>query len=373
VSRVEVEHVASKKSLKEFIRFPWQVYRGNPYWVPPLLVDVKDKLDRAKNPFFEHAERDLFLGRRDGQITGRIAAIIDHNHNSFHNEKIVFFGQYESLNDVDTAGTMLDTVAAWGRERGMDTLRGPVDLSLNDECAFLLEGFDSPPVVMMPYTPPYYLELMEACGLAKAKDMYAFLLTSRDEAAPKVSEMIERIRSSMTVTCRTAVKRRWEEEAEKIKFIYNRAWVKNWGFVPWTENEMKHMVKRLKQVADPDFVIIAEDKGDPVGFGFGLPDYNQILIKMNGRLFPFGFVRFLTGRKKIRGMRMLVFGVIKEYQQTGLSYLLAAEMKRQALAKGFEWAELSWQLEDNEAINRFALSLGGKIYKKYRIYEKKIA
>jgi len=176
VKDIQIEKVKTKKDLKQFILFPWKVYKDDSNWVPPLIMDLKERINKKKNPFFEHADIDLYLARKDGEITGRIAAIIDENHNSFHNEKIVFFGLYESFNDLETAKCLLDEVVNWGKERGMEILRGPMNLSMNDECAFLLEGFDSPPVIMMTYNPPYYLELMEKCGLEKAKDLYAFFM-----------------------------------------------------------------------------------------------------------------------------------------------------------------------------------------------------
>ncbi len=372
MNAVRLEKVKTKKDFRDFLRFPWKVYRKDPNWVPPLIVDVKDKLDVKKNPFFEHAERELFLARRGDEVAGRIVGIVDHNHNSFHNEKIVFFGLYESLNDVETARALLDAVAAWGRERGMNTLRGTVNISMNDECAFLLEGFDSPPVVMMPYNPPYYLELMDQCGLGKAKDLFAFAMSSDHDTAEKVKAIIDKIKKETTITCRTFNKKNLKEEAEIIKYIYNHAWERNWGFVPWTENEMNHMAKKLTQLADLDLVIIAEDRGKPIGFAFGFPDYNQILIKLNGRLFPTGIFKLLLGRKKIKGIRALVFGILKEYRQTGASYLLYSKLEENAKANGYQWCEISWQLEDNEPINRFVASIGGNIHKKYRIYEKKI-
>jgi len=372
MSGVQIARVESKKDLKRFIRFPWTVYRDDRNWVPPLIMDVKEKLDLKKNPFFEHAERELLLAYRDGEVTGRVAGIVDRNHNSFHQEKIVFFGMYESLNDLETAAALLEAVSAWGRERGMDTLRGTVNLSLNDECAFLLKGFDSPPVVMMPYNPEYYLDLMDRCGMVKAKDLYAFKMDKDHQTAGRVREIVRKIQDETSITCRPILRKNLKREAAKILHIYNNAWEKNWGFVPWTEHEIEHMVARLKRVADMDLVILAEDRGVPIGFAFGLPNYNEILARINGRLFPFGLFKFLLGRKKIRGMRALVFGIVKEFRNSGASYLLFNEIERQGLRKGFEWGETSWQLEDNEPVNRFIVSLGGRLYKEYRIYEKKM-
>jgi GNAT superfamily N-acetyltransferase len=373
VSEVRIDTVASGRDLKRFIRFPWTVYRGDPNWVPPLVGEMKAKLDRNKDPFFEHADRELFLARRGEEVTGRIAAIVDDHHNRVHGERTAFFGLYESLNDPATARALLEAAAAWGAAKGMEILRGPMNLSMNDECAFLAEGFDSPPTIMMPYNPKYYLDLMEACGLSKAKDLYAFLMSRDHGVAAKVAAIVERSQKETPFTLRTADMRNLEREAEIVALVYNSGWEKNWGFVPWTGNEMKHMVKKLKQIADPELVIFAERDGKPAGFALGLPNYNEILRGLDGRLFPFGLVKLLLNRSKIKGMRAAVFGLMPEFRQTGLSYLLYSELEKRAVRKGYEWGELSWQLEDNEAINRFAASIGARLYKRYRIYERKIA
>lgn len=369
----EIFRVESRKYLKKFIYFPWRIYKNDPNWVPPLIYDLKERLNKKRNPFFEHSEMDLFLALKNNEMTGRIAAIVDENHNNFHDEKIVFFGFYESFNDLDTARSLLNKVAEWGSERGMDILRGPVNLSMNDECAFLIEGFDSAPVIMMAYNPSYYLELMEKCGLRKAKDLLAFYMTKDHQTAEKVQEIATRIREVTNITLRSLERKAVDKEADKIKFIYNNAWEKNWGFVPWTEKEMDYMVNKLKKIADFKLVILAEDQGKPIGFIFGLPNYNEVFKRMNGRLTPLGILKFLLYRKKIKGMRGIVFGLLKEYRMTGLSYLLYSELEKNAQARGYEWAETSWQLEDNEVINKFIASVGGKVYKKYRIYEKRIA
>jgi GNAT superfamily N-acetyltransferase len=369
---LEIRKVQTKRDLKNFIRFPWKVYEGDPRWVPPLIMDMKDRLNRRKHPFFEHAEADYFLACRGPETVGRIAAILDRNHNEVHREKTAFFGLFESLNDLDTARALIDAAAAWGRERGMDRLRGPVNLSMNDECAFLLEGFDAPPVVMMPYNPPYYLELMDKCGLVKAKDLYAFLKGRARELSPRAEEFLKHLRDSKRFSFRKVTKARIEQEALDIARIYNSGWRNNWGFVPWTDSEMRHMAKNLAQFADLDLVLFAEHEGRTVGFAAALPDFNQVFIRMNGRLLPFGIFKFLAGRRKIKGVRALVFGVVPEYMHTGLAYLLYDEFEKAIIAKGYEWCELSWQLEDNQAINHFAESIGAALYRKYRIYEKQI-
>jgi GNAT superfamily N-acetyltransferase len=373
MAEIEIRKVQTKKDLKNFIRFPWRVYENDPNWVPPLLMEMKDKLNRKKHPFFEHGEADYFLAYKGEEIVGRIAAILDPNHNEAHKEKTSFFGLYESFDDLETARALIGTAEAWGRERGMGRLRGPMNLSMNDECAFLLEGFDARPVVMMPYNPRYYLDLMEKCGLVKAKDLYAFLKTRERKLSPQGEELLERLRKSGQFTFRAVTKKSLEKDALNIAAIYNAGWKKNWGFVPWTDREMEHMVKNLGQFADLDLVIFAEHEGRVVGFAGAFPDFNQVFIKMNGRLLPFGIFKYLAGRRKISGVRAMVFGVVPEFMHKGLAYLLYDEFEKEIIRKGYYWCELSWQLEDNQAINLFAASIGAQLYRKYRIYEKPIS
>lgn len=372
MNAIEIRKVETARDLKRFIRFPWSVYKGDPNWVPPLLTDMKDRLDRRKHPFFEHGEAEYFLAFRDGRTVGRIAAIIDRNHNQAHQDRTGFFGFYESVDDPEVARALVDAAASWVAARGMDRLRGPVNMSMNDECAFLLEGFDARPVIMMPYNPRYYLDLMDTCGMAKAKDLYAFLKTRERKLSPKAEEFLDQLRKSGKFAFRAVTKASLAADARNIAAIYNAGWHNNWGFVPWTEREMRHMTKNLAQFADLDLVIFAEHKGRTVGFAGAMPDLNQVLIKMNGRLFPFGLLKYLTGRRKITGVRAMVFGVVPEFMHTGLAYLLYDEFEKAIIAKGYHWCELSWQLEDNQAINSFAASIGASQYRKYRIYEKSI-
>lgn len=369
---LQIKKVRTKRELADFIRFPWAIYAGNPHWVPPLIADMKQKLDRRRHPFFEHGEADFFLAARDGELVGRVAAIVDRAHNEHHRDRMGFFGLFECRDDLEAARALLDTAASWIRDRGMDTLRGPMNLSMNDECAFLLEGFDSPPVVMMPYNPPYYIELMEKCGMSKARDLFAFRMDRGHGTSQKVQAAMSKIPDPDRFRFRTFDRSRLYEDALTIARIYNSGWRNNWGFVPWTDAEIKHMARNLVRFADPDVVLFVEQEGRPLGFAFGLPNLNEALAKINGRLFPFGFLKLLAARKKIKGVRAVVFGVVPEVMHTGLAYLLYDRFEKALLAKGFEWGELSWQLEDNEAINRFAASIGAGIYKKYRIYEKKI-
>jgi GNAT superfamily N-acetyltransferase len=340
--------------------------------VPPLLVGLKDKLDARKHPFFRHAEAASFLAVRDGGAVGRITAIVDRNHNMVHKDRTGFFGLFECLNDTEAARALVDAAADWCGARGMDTLRGPMNLSMNDECAFLLEGFEGPPVVKMPYNPPYYLDLMAACGLVKAKDLLAFKVGTDRAGTEKVKAALARLPAAGEFTFRTISKKHLVEDALMVADVYNRGWANNWGFVPWTDEEMAHMARDIVRFADMDLVLIAEHEGRPVAFAFGLPNLNEILIKMNGRLLPFGIFKLLLGRRKIEGVRALVFGVVPEYMHTGLAYGLYDKFAEAIIGKGYKWCELSWELEDNQAILKFAASIGARLYRKYRLFEKPI-
>lgn len=370
---MEIRPVGTARDLRLFLRFPRKVYAGDTRWVPPLLASDKEKLDPRRNPFFLHAEAASFLAFRDGAPAGRVTAIVDRRHNETHKDRTGFFGMFECLDDAEAARALVDAAAGWCRERGMTALRGPMNLSMNDECAFLADGFDAPPAVMMPYNPPYYLDLMAACGLAKAKDLYAFRLDNTEAAKARVAAALSRIPPGGGFAFRTMTRAGLVDDALKAAEVYNAGWRKNWGFVPWTPEEVRHMALNLARFADLDLVVLAERDGRTVGFALGLPNLNEVLIRMNGRLFPFGLFKYLAGRRSIRGVRAVVFGVQPEYLHTGLAYLLYDRFARAIVSKGYTWCELSWQLEDNEAINRFAASLGAVRYKTYRIYEKPIS
>ncbi len=368
---IDVKKVETKKELEEFVRFPWRIYQGNPYWVPPLISEVKEILDTSKNPFWEHAYRELFLARKEERVVGRIVSIVDDNHNKFHNEKTGFFGFFESIDDNEVALKLLSTAEKWVKEKGMTVIRGPVNPSLNDECAFLLEGFDKPPVVMMPYTPAYYLKLVEQCGYYKAKDLLA-LLKKREDGIPKrIVDMVEKVRKKLGVKIRPVDLRHFDRDIQILKEIYNSAWERNWGFVPMTDKEMDYTARKLKTFVDPDVALFAEVNDKPIGVVISVPDINQILIKLNGKLGPIEVLKFLYYKKKVTGVRSLIGGVKKEYRNTGIIALLYYETEIRGRKK-YEWSELGWNLEDNDLINRFDMAIGGKIYKKYRIYEKKI-
>jgi len=372
---VNIEEISGADNRNEFIRFPWKVYQGNPHWVPPLKSDVEFLLSAKKNPFFQHAEAACFLARKNGETVGRIAAIIDRNHIKFHNEQAGFFGYFECLPDCAVARELLDTAARWLKERNIEIMRGPVNPSMNEECGFLLEGFDSPPMIMMTYTPAYYLDYMERCGLTKARDLYAYLAVIRDVAAGgRLEKLASTVKARVPgLTMRSANMKQFQREMAAVKGIYNSAWSHNWGFVPMTDAETESMAKRLKPLIVPELLILAEVNGKPAAFAVALPDYNQVLGKLDGRLGPVAIAKFLWYSRKIRDIRVLAMGVTEEFRKKGLEGLLYLEAFKAAVKKGYARAEMSWILEDNVLMQRGCEFMGGKLYKKYRIYEKKIS
>jgi GNAT superfamily N-acetyltransferase len=372
---VNIEEVKSAGDTNEFIRFPWKVYQGNPHWVPPLKSDVRFLLSEKKNPFFHHAEAACFLARKNGETVGRIAAIIDRNHINVHNEQAGFFGYFECLPDCAVARELLGTAARWLKERGIEIMRGPVNPSMNEECGFLLEGFDSPPMIMMTYTPAYYLDYMERCGMTKARDLYAYICVIRDVAAGgRLEKLASAVKARVPgLTVRPANMKQFQREVEAVKEVYNSAWSHNWGFVPMTDAETESLAKRLKPLIVPELMIMAEVNGEPAAFFVAVPDYNQVLGKINGRLGPVGIAKFLWYSRKISDIRIMTMGVKTEYRKKGIEGLLYLEAFKAAVKKGYDRAEMSWILEDNVLMKRGCELMGGKLYKKYRIYEQNIS
>lgn len=372
---VNIVEVNDADSMDEFIRFPWKVYQGTPHWVPPLKSEVKFILSKTKNPFFQHAEAACFLARKNGATVGRIAAIIDRNHIKYHDERAGFFGFFECLPDCSVARELLGRAESWLKERDMDVMRGPMNPSTNDECGFLLEGFDSPPMIMLTYTPEYYLDYMERCGLTKARDLYAYIAAIRDvSAGGRLEKLAKAVKARIPgLTVRPANMNRFQQEVEAVKVIYNSAWNHNWGFVPMTDAETVTMAKKLKPLIDPELMIMAEVNGKPAAFFVALPDFNQVLGKINGRLGLVGLAKFLWYSRKISDIRVLAMGVTEEYRKKGIEGLLYLESFKAAIKKGYQRAEMSWILEENVLVQAGCELMGGRLYKKYRIYEKKIS
>ena len=353
---------------------PWRLYRRNPNWVPPLLRLQHELLSQKHNPFFEHADVQLFLARRDRHVAGRISAQIDHEHNRYHNERTGFFGFFECENDTAVASALLNSAEIWQRDRGMERIRGPLNFSVNGEVGFLVEGFDSPPQILMPYTNAYYLDLVEAASYAKVQDLYAWRWES--QPVPEgPARMVRQLRSRPEVRVRIADMKHFDDEVRTIPQLYNDAWSENWGFVPATEAEARQMSRDLKFIADPHLVSFVEIDGKAAAFALAVPNLNDAIRDLDGRLFPLGFVKLLWRLKvrRPRNGRLLLLGVRKEFRTrryAGLAYLLCDEIYRRAGQRGYEWAEFSWTLEDNHLINSLITKVGCRHYKTYRIYEK---
>ncbi|MBI5470782.1 MAG: hypothetical protein HY961_00410 [Ignavibacteriae bacterium] len=369
MSHVTIRPVRTKRDKRTFIKFQWKVYQGIPQWVPPLLLDRRKMLDTKKHPFYKHAEMEMFLAEQDGNVVGRIAAIINDNHNREHNENIGFFGFFECFDDQAVANALFDVAATWLRNKGVTAMRGPVSPSVNDEYGMLIEGFEHPPAILMAYNPPYYQKLVETYGFTKAKDLYSYYVTKDKVFTDKLNRVSEIVRNKSGVVFRSLDMKRFDEEVKTIRELYNKGWSRNWGEVPMTEDEFDYVAADLKAIVDPSVVIIAEVRGKPVGFGMSLPDYNMILKdNKRGWLIP-ALLRILLFKKRIDFVRIVILGVIPEYLNSGIGGVLFYETAVRAVANGYPHGEASWVLEDNVMMNRGAELLMGERWKTYRVYE----
>jgi hypothetical protein len=369
MSNVAVRTVQSKKDENRFIKFQWSIYDGNPHWVPPLLMDRRKLIDRKGNPFYKHSEMEMFLAERDGRLVGRIAAIVNDNHIKEHNEKVGFFGFFECIDDQAVANALFDAVRNWLKSRGMEAMRGPASPSVNDEYGLLVDGFDKAPYILMSYNPPYYATLIERYGLAKVKDLYAYEVNKELVFTEKLKRVSEIVKRKEGLVFRSLNMKDFANEVRKIHDLYTRAWSRNWGEVPLTEDEFNYMAKDLKPIVNPELVVIAEAKGKPVGFGLSLPDLNQVLIhNRKGRLIP-GLLRMLLLKKRVNGVRIIILGVVPEYLNSGIGGVLFYETGVRAVKEGYPHGEASWVLEDNVRMNRGAELLQGERTKTYRLYQ----
>lgn len=366
---ITIKEAKTKQDLKAFLRFPWEIYQGDPYWVPPLLKEQAFHFS-PKNPFLNHAQIIPYVAVKDGSIVGRIAAIIDQNYIDVHHQKTGFFGFYESINDFTVTRALLDQVKVVLRAKKLKRMMGPANPSINNECALLIEGFNSSPLIMMSYNPPYYRELLEKCGLEKAKDFFADFMADEGIIPERIVRISGRVLKRVPgLTVRPIELRKINEEVMKVKDVYNGAWSDNWDFVPLTDEELDYMVKKMKPLVVPDLGLFAEIGGKTVGFALALPDYNFILKKLNGKLGPLGLLKFLYYKQKIKAIRVWMLGVKAEYRKRGIETLLYLEIFRRGQARGYEWGEMSMILEDNHLMQKGIEALGGKKYKTYRIYQ----
>ncbi|HUH12890.1 MAG TPA: hypothetical protein VMK65_07255 [Longimicrobiales bacterium] len=369
MSGIDVRPLEGRRDLRRFLRLPWRIYASDPAWVPPLLVEQRKLLDRERHPFHQHAQVEYFLARRDGEVVGRVAAIVNHRHNEFHGDRVGFFGFFEAVRDEAVAHALLGAVERWLRARGMESARGPMSFSTNEECGLLVAGFGTPPFILMTHNPPYSEPLLRAAGYAGVKDLLAYMMYEQGVPA-RLARVRERLERRLGVAFRTLDMKRLGREVEIIQGIYNTAWERNWGFVPMTPAEFDGMAKDLKRIVDPRMCFIAEHDGEPVAFSLALPDLNQALARIDGRLLPFGVFKLLWHARRIDQARVLTLGVVPGYRKRGLDGLLIARTFAAAAEHGYRRGECSWILEDNLDMRRALESAGGRVYKTYRIYEK---
>jgi GNAT superfamily N-acetyltransferase len=367
----EIRGIADK-DLDLFIDYPYTLFKGDRNWVGDLKRDVRHLLDTG-HPFWRHGERKLFMAFRNGAPAGRIAAIVNQAHNNFHGDKAGFFGFFDCANDKEVSGALFAGATAWLKAKGMDSVIGPVNPSTNETCGMLSAGFDSPPMVMMPYNPPYYLELAEAAGFSKAKDLYAWKYEVAKGFPERFEKIVARMNRDNKVTMHFANLKTLDKCIDEVKDVYNAAWEKNWGFVPFTADEMADMAKALKPMLKPDYLYFAHYEGKPAGFVLLLPDFNIALKHVNGALGPLNILPFLYRFSfKLNRGRMLTLGVKKEFRGKGIEMMLIKQGILAAEKMGWEYGEMSWTLEDNALINSVIEALGSELYRKYRIFEKKI-
>ncbi len=369
---VQIRAVGSRSDLKRFIDYPYQKYKNDPHWVPPLRMSEWERFNPKKNPFYAHARMDLFLAERNGEMVGRVAAIDDDLHNKTHGDNLAFFGFFEAA-DEGAAGALLAHVEAWAGKLGRSALRGPMNPSLNDSAGFQIDAFDTDPYLMMTGNPPEYPRYVERAGFAKVKDLYAWMFDHYKSDFERLHRLAERVRKRYHPTVRTPdIKNHFEDELGIVKHFYNEVWEHNWGFVKYTDAEFDHLAAELKLIVDPDVVIFLELNGSVVGLALVLPNLNQVFKKMNGRLLPFGFVHYLNRKNIVSEARLPILGVVPEHRRKGLELVLIDEVIKRTRAKGYMRGECSWILENNDEMNKGIAAAGAELYKKYRIYQKEL-
>jgi hypothetical protein len=373
---VKIRPARTKRELKRFVKVPFRLHRDRPQWVAPLVYERMEFLDRGKNPWFEHGEAELLVAERDGEPVGRVSAHLDRRWDEFQGGNDAMFGFFETAEDPEVARALLEAASEWARERGRERILGPMDFTTNDELGILIEGYERRPMILEPWHPPFYRELIEAEGFAKAMDVLMWELQFGDlkegeRFDPAIHAAAEKALRDEGIVIRNMRKREMAAEVARFMDVYNEAWGDNWGFVPITEAEVEFQAKNLKQVLDEDWAYMAEKEGEIVGAALTLPDINQVLAKLNGRLLPFGWLRFLLGRRRIDQLRVFALGVKHDYRHSGVAAGLYLKHLETAARPGtIEGGEMGWILETNGPMNRAMEGMGGKVVKKYRVYEK---
>ena len=367
-----VRPVHGRGDIRRFVDYMYDRNAGDPHWVPPLRLGEYDRINPKKNPFFAHADMELLLAWRGDRVVGRVAAIVDHLHQSTHHDNVAMFGFFEA-DDAEAAGALLSAVEAWATARGRAHVRGPISPSLNDTCGLLIDGFDTDPMLLMPHNPPEYAQFIESAGYGKVKDLFAWLYDIGRGVPPVMTRIAERRRQQLHLTLRPIKMAEFAREIDRLRELYTSAWERNWGFVAPTREEFQHVAKEMKPIFDPRCAVVAEADGRLVACAVALPDINQALKGTNGKLFPFGLIKLLLRGRYVNQVRLLLLGIDPAYRTTGLYPLLMAELHRQSIGGPYKHAEFSWVLEDNRDINQPAEQAGARRYKTYRIYQKALA
>jgi GNAT superfamily N-acetyltransferase len=371
---VDVNTVEGARDLRRFIDLPFRLHANHPLWVPPLKLERRMFLSRRMNAFFTHGEAQYFLAVRDNAVTGRVSAHINHAFNDHRGERWGWFGFLELEEEQETADALLGAAARWLRERGCERMVGPADFAMNNECGVLVEGHELRPFVMQPWQPPYYQRLVEAAGMHKAIDLLMWNLEIEDltSVQPAIVELAEKVESEHGIRVRPMRRLRLRKELDAFAEVYNAAWADNWDFVPYGKKDLDEFARELHLVFDKHWFFIAEkiDTGEVVGMAITVPDINQVLAKMNGRILPFGWLRFLRKSRTVTRVRVGFLGVKPEYQHTGVAAKLYLEHFNAAATTPQSGGEMGWILETNAAMNRAMEGMGGRIVKRYRMYEK---
>jgi hypothetical protein len=377
VPEIEISQVSSRRDRNAFIKFQWRIYANDPAWVPPLIVERKTFLNRKRHPFYKHGDAALFLARRNGEVVGRIMASDDPNYNSLHQSNVGCFGLFECTDDPNVATTLFQAAAGWLRKKRRTEMMGPIDYSTNYVCGLLIDGFQFAPTILTAHNPPYYRELIESCGFAKEKDWYAWWFADPAKAGKRLRRLAERFGKRWPVTLRPGNLKNIREESRRLRQIFNQAWQKNWGFVPFTEAEFEFMTNEMKPLLVPEFTWIAEIGNEPIGFTLCLPDINVALRHVNGRLtrfgLPIGLIKLLYYKRLIRKGRLIALGVVEKYRHAGVAEMLVLSIMEETMVKRGITGELSMTLEDNVMINRFVEAIGAQRYKTYRIFKRTLA
>jgi hypothetical protein len=372
---LEIRAVASHREIREFIELPFRLHSTSPQWVPPLRLERRFFLSRKHNAFFTHGDARLFLAWRDGRVVGRISAQYNLAYDGQHpDEATGMFGFLEVEDDPEALRGLLEAAAGWLRARGRTRMLGPMDFTMNDESGVLIEGFDREPMIRQPWHPPYYQRLLEDAGLAKAIDLYMWELSIADRGSvrPILFRLAEEAETKHGVTLRKMTRRSLRRDLDAFGEIYNAAWAENWDFVPFSKADLDAYAQELQLVFDSDWFMVAEKDGEPIAVNITIPDINQVLKRMNGRLLPFGWWHYLRRRRIMDRVRVGFLGVKPEFQHTGVAAQMYIEQFNLAERTPYKWGEMGWILETNHAMNRGMEAMGGRIVKRYRVYERPV-